>query len=916
MRPLKLTMSAFGPYAGKTTLNLDALGTGGLYLITGDTGAGKTSIFDAITYALYGEPSGGNRDKSMLRSKYAASDTPTQVELVFSYGDKTYTITRNPAYERPKTRGEGTTMQKADATLTLPDGRAITKEGEVNGAIEDIMGIDREQFMQISMIAQGDFLKLLHASTEDRIKIFRQIFKTELYQSLQDRLKRESSELNAKCESERSSIKQYIGTISCDESDVLSIEVRKAKEDSLPTSEVIELVERLVAQDSARATSLQTSIENADKQLETINANLGKIEEFEKSKGALDKNKELLEKECIQQKTLQAAFDKAEKKTPEQEKLAAQKAKIEAEYQRYDNLAELEKQIRDAQTSISQKEAWLKAAGEKCERDTVALTKLKNEFESLADAGVGKAKLEHEREREVSRQTKLQELASALSSCDQLRVGLKQLQGEYQQAANDAAQASKDFEDKNRAFLDEQAGILAENLQEGAPCPVCGSLGHPNLATKSANAPTEAELKRAKNAADAAHKTAEEKSGSCGTAKAALDAKVEEAEKLARELVLGAFAALPAEQEAIAARITKLNAAITAEEAHISRRSQLSQILPGKEETLKKTQQQLSERAASLEAQKAKLEQQKTQRDSEKKALSFESRAAAEKQVREIDAAIRKLKDVYDEALKNLNKSKQKIAGYTSAVEQLTNQLAAGCDLDKETEIKKKAEVETKRMSDNAASRALNTRIETNTQVLRNIQAKASSLAGLEKRYSWVKALSSTANGDMSGKEKVKLETYIQMTYFDRIVARANTRFMVMSGGQYELKRREVPEDNRSQTGLDLDVIDHYNGTERSVKTLSGGESFKASLSLALGLSDEIQASAGGVKLDTMFVDEGFGSLDEESLDQAMRALTGLADSNRLVGIISHVSRLKERIDKQIVVTKEKSGGSKASIVI
>ena len=236
-------------------------------------------------------------------------------------------------------------------------------------------------------------------------------------------------------------------------------------------------------------------------------------------------------------------------------------------------------------------------------------------------------------------------------------------------------------------------------------------------------------------------------------------------------------------------------------------------------------------------------------------------------------------------------------------------------DLDKEAETKKKAELSEKRTADDDAAKALHTHIESNTKVLANIQAKVGDLDALEKHYTWLKALSNTANGNISGKEKVMLETYIQMTYFDRIIARANTRFMVMSGGQYELKRRKEAENNRSQSGLDLDVIDHYNGTERSVKTLSGGESFKASLSLALGLSDEIQASAGGVKLDTMFVDEGFGSLDEESIDQAMKALLSLVDGNRLVGIISHVADLKNRIDKQIVVTKEKSGGSKAQII-
>ena len=199
---------------------------------------------------------------------------------------------------------------------------------------------------------------------------------------------------------------------------------------------------------------------------------------------------------------------------------------------------------------------------------------------------------------------------------------------------------------------------------------------------------------------------------------------------------------------------------------------------------------------------------------------------------------------------------------------------------------------------------------------MNHINEKSGDLDSLEKRYAWIKALSNTANGNISGKEKVMLETYIQMTYFDRIISRANTRFMVMSGGQYELKRRKEAENNRTQSGLDLDVIDHYNGTERSVKTLSGGESFKASLSLALGLSDEIQSSAGGVRLDTMFVDEGFGSLDDESLNQAMKALSSLTEGNRLVGIISHVSELKTRIDKQIVVTKEKTGGSKANIAV
>ena len=277
MRPIKLTVSAFGPYAGKTVLDLDKLGENGLYLITGDTGAGKTTIFDAITYALYGEASGDNREPSMFRSKYAEATTPTEVELVFSYAGKTYTVKRNPEYERPKSRGEGFTTQKAEVQLKCPDGRVVTKQRDVDNAIRDIMGINRSQFLQIAMIAQGDFLKLLLAPTEERKKIFRQIFKTQLYQDLQDRLKKESGQLNDKCDAARNSIKQYIDGITCDENDVLSIEVEKAKNGLLPAKDVMDLIDRLLTQDNDKKTAIQKSISDADKALEIVNANLGKI---------------------------------------------------------------------------------------------------------------------------------------------------------------------------------------------------------------------------------------------------------------------------------------------------------------------------------------------------------------------------------------------------------------------------------------------------------------------------------------------------------------------------------------------------------------------------------------------------------------------------------------------------------------
>ena len=927
MRPIKLTVSAFGPYAGKTVLNLDELGANGLYLITGDTGAGKTTIFDAITYALYGEASGDTREVSMFRSKYADAETPTEVELVFSYDGKIYTVKRNPEYERPKTRGEGLTKQNAEATLEYPDGRIVTKERDVTRAIEGIMGINRNQFMQISMIAQGDFLKLLHASTDDRIRIFRQIFKTNLYDLLQKKLKQEASELGNQCESERNSIKQYIGGISCDEENVLSIDVRKAQTGLLPTDEVAELIDKLIKNDSKEYKELQDAIKKYDSELEVVNANLGKIEEHEKVKASLKKAEEDLEQERERQKTLQTAFDEEASRIPEREKLAGEKAKIEAEYPRYDVFAELGEEIVKSDELITTQEQSLTDDKAQYDEDAEIFEALKKEYEGLASAGEGKEKLANSLDKATTRQDKLQSASEAFTARDNLRDELKGLQEEYTKAVTASEEASRSYEGKNRAFLDEQAGIIAGTLEDGMPCPVCGSTEHPCIAKKSESAPTEEQLKEAKAIAEEARKKAEEASSRCNTAKGKLDTKTEELEKLVGELwpdlkdgpAEGSTEGedlLAKEQKSLAEQISKLEKDIFSEEKRIARRDELAKTIPESERELNTRKTDISNRDTELQSKKSALAEKKKQYEAEKQSLRFANKKKAEEEAQLLEKQVDEMKRAHDKAQSDLQKSKESISGFKSTIKSLKSQLSSGCALDKDEELEKKTDIENKRSEDDAKSKAIHTRIDTNTQALANIRAKSDSLSELEKRYTWMKSLSNTANGNISGKEKIMLETYIQMTYFDRIIDRANTRLMTMSGGQYELKRRREAENNRSQSGLDLDVIDHYNGTERSVKTLSGGESFKASLSLALGLSDEIQASAGGVKLDTMFVDEGFGSLDEESLDQAMRALSGLADGNRLVGIISHVGELKNRIDKQIIVTKDKSGGSRATIVV
>ncbi len=920
MRPLKLTLSAFGPYAGRTELDLDKLGRQGLYLITGDTGAGKTTIFDAVTYALYGEASGMNREPSMFRSKYAKPEMPTEVELTFAYGGKTYTVKRNPEYERPKARGEGSTTQKAEAELHYPDGRIVTKQRDVDQAIREIMGINRSQFMQISMIAQGDFLKLLLASTEERKAIFRQIFQTQLFQSLQEKLKRDAGSLNDQCNAARNSLTQFINGVEADELDVLSLEVSKAKAGALPVADVMILLEKLIEKDTAAETGLEKRKEEIDRQLEKINGNLGRIEAQEKAKEAVEKNRQELLEEEQRHGVLQTELDAQREAVPETEQAADERSKLEAELPRYDALEMLGREIGKAQGELREKETEHEEKSGENESGAKAITALKKELEDLADAGEEKQKLSSRKEKLDARKKEIDGLLASLSEYARGNKALQALQKEYAELSDASQAATADYESKNKAFLDEQAGIIAETLEEGKPCPVCGSLDHPHCAKKSAHAPTESQLKKAKTEAEAAQHAARQKSEECAAAKVKLDTQSESIRERLKELELDcalddAGAELQSALRELEKELELLSASIHAEDVRIARKAGLEKEIPQREKTLAAQKQAIEELANSIAGLRAEILSKTGQREKEAGSLRFDSKQKAEVRIRELDTLIGKRKEQLKKAEEAFNASDKKLGELRFAIKGLEEQLTERLELNKDAENQKKTELTEERKESDQKAKTLSTRLSANRAAWKNIEGKASELDGLEKRYAWVKALSNTANGNISGKEKIMLETYIQMTFFDRIIARANTRFMVMSGGQYELKRRREAENKQSQSGLDLNVIDHYNGTERSVKTLSGGESFKASLSLALGLSDEIQASAGGVRLDTMFVDEGFGSLDEESLDQAMKALSGLAEGDRLVGIISHVAELKNRIDKQIVVTKEQSGGSRAVIV-
>ncbi|MCI8284792.1 MAG: SMC family ATPase [Firmicutes bacterium] len=1095
MRPIKLKMSAFGPYAESVELDMEKLGKSGLYLITGDTGAGKTTIFDAVTYALYGQASGNDREPDMLRSKYANDKTPTEVELTFSYGDKVYTVHRNPEYLRPAKRGDGMTVQKADAELHCPDGRIITKVKDVNNAVQEIIGVDRVQFSQIAMIAQGDFRELLRADTKERQAIFRELFKTGYYQRLQDELKEESRKLKDACASAKASVNQYIGGARCGKDDALALELAKAKNGELTFEDTVDLINKLIDKDSDQTDELNKELEVIYSRLEVVNKILGRASQLKDVKAKLDQANKDYEIKRADFEKININMKEHEAKQSEIDSIGRKIAALEAELPQYIQLEEKEHEHENIRLEIEREVSAQKKLSDELNQQRKKAESLKFEEKGLSSAGVQRERLKNEKEQAENQKAGFQKLMEELAEYDQelnacvsvrkiyeefrnekdsyvkkqeelndninkLKIGqkefetveadrekllnqkkivdenkralmdldkdikdyeklcsrLKTVQQAYMEASGRSGRLGDIYRRIYKSFLDEQAGILAESLHDGEVCPVCGSLEHPSPAVKSDRAPSQQELEQAKAAFDKAREEENNASaeaakcrGSVSSQEKILNKRLEsllgeidiehaginiseklyknnealtiigenllifedkihrkqenaeillQSEKQAAELakeLKGLNERLETaakeknlmegraenKKEQISAQIAKLIGNCSFEEAkeqvsiriknqqtiieklsqdmdmedvHIKRKEELGELITEQEKTIEEFEIKLHDSGkniAGLESQSSEilqfLESLRTGLKYENQGQAEEAKNAMFKRQSEFNKQSEEIRSKYNEA-------KEAVIELTSKIKEMKEQLKASEKIDEEAQEARKQELikRQKELLDNQSEIAV--RLSANSEALWNIMEKSKSLAELEQKWSWVKALSDTANGALSQKEKIMLETYIQTTYFDRIIQRANTRFMVMSGGQYELKRKAEADNSKSQSGLELNVIDHYNGTERSIKTLSGGESFKASLSLALGLSDEVQASAGGIRLDTMFVDEGFGSLDDESLQQAMKALAGLTEGNRLVGIISHVGELKEKIDRQIVVTKDKTGGSRAEI--
>lgn len=816
MRPLKLVMSAFGPYAGQTVIDFSKLGEQGLYLITGDTGAGKTVIFDAVSYALYGQTSGGVRDANMLRSQYADADTPTFVELEFSFHGKCYKVRRNPEYRRPAKRGTGMTKEKAGAELYYPDGRVpVTRMSDVDKSIVELLGLNHKQFTQITMIAQGQFRKFLDTNTDERSKIFRDLFHTYFFQQLQDKLKQDAAaKRNEFVEQQRRSEQALNGICCAYPAYTEQLQSLALRHYEGCVDEVLALVDTLIALDEKEQQQVAAAETAAAKEVSSLQDSLG----------AMAKKQQLLQ-----------AIQNAEARIARMQQQIEQEAA--ASVQRQEVLQKFEAEVSEAQ---------------------------KGEVEL--------AQLQAARQQLAARQRELRQLQEMQQRYQSQEVALLQKRQEYKQACDNFNHLNELSDACFDRFLGAQAGLLAhDKLKPGKPCPVCGSCEHPQPVQLAQDAPTENDVEQARAKAEAAQKV---RDGLVGEGKALKEhLELDKGLLIGKGMELLGCDDLKLIAEKVQAELKDVNSKITA---------------------LRLKQGFLQEKVEQYHKLAKTLEQQKT----------------ADKQA---EAAAQSMR--------------QQLAGAEGQLQELNKQLAQQQELLVDVNEQELQQEHAKLLAQlrelDLQGKRLYSAIEKNRQIKQEISGYEARRAACEAEYSFINSLSATLNGTLTGKKRVNLETYVQMHYFDKILQRANIRLLRMSRGQYELCRDKMQDEDsktgNSKTGLDLEVKDYYSGNLRSVKTLSGGESFMASLALALGLADEVQSCAGGIQLDTMFVDEGFGSLDDNSLQQAIATLQGLSEGHRLVGIISHVHDLQEMIDKKILVRKKRGlqgTGSEVALVV
>ena len=904
MRPTYLELCAFGPYADKTKIDFSKLGESGLYLITGDTGTGKTAIFDAITFALYGEASGKERKPEMLRSTFATPEQETYVLLRFALYGKIYEVRRSPAYLRKKKRGEGVIKNDAAASFIYPDGTEISGTRAVDEAVFELLHLTRDQFSSVAMIAQGDFKKLLLANTSERRTIFRHLFKTELFDRAQDRIKQDYFSCRDDC---RMMIREATGEVRRLDAyeDVaaalapmyietaidIPAAVLKIKElEGISADKKQELDGQLGAYET-RVGELHRLHERVKKNTEIANKISQSNEEINRKNAELPKALEELKRAETAAKDIPALSDKLAlkreelKKYAEADELKANISKAESDKksveQKLERLRKNEDFILRRIDEITEKTENLKGA------DAELLSAEKRIGELNAHIAI------------------LEQISKEATRLNTLRKQFTEAREAVRKKRAALAELMQKYERDNDAYLCAQAGILAGSLEQGEPCPVCGSRVHPAPAVLKKDVPDINEIRRQK--------------GLCECMRAELEGMNDRLSGLAasgketaqRLEDLKSQAGAQENCDELKRECVRLNERAAALRDDIVFREKLQAELDKRraeredcEKSLVSENISLTELTVTCQSEMQKLKKLRI-------SLCFDNEADARRDISELEDKLESKKMLSENAKSRVDALKSDISALSAAVEALSAQYDAnlGENADEIREKIAKEEDVGRELRDEQTEIAarLGDLADARTRLVK-IDDK---LKNDEKRLSWMKELYVTSSGSVSGENRIMLETYVQAEYFERIVDRANSRLREMTDGRYELVRKEQGEDRRAQTGLDLNIIDYYYGSsfQRDVRTLSGGETFMASLCLALGLADEIQASAEGISPDALFIDEGFGSLDSETLYKAMRALSALA-GGRTVGIISHVNELKERIERRIEVRRTPEGQS------
>ena len=1060
MRPMTLMLTAFGAYAGSQTVDFEAAGAGGLFLVTGDTGAGKTTLFDGVCYALFGKLTGRVRSEKMIRSDYADDTLETSAQLTFSHRGQVWRIWRRPAQTRRKKRGEGTREITADALLERLEGETAIPVAEgkekVDAAVEELLGIQVDQFRQIAMIAQNQFAELLNKSGRDRSAILRQVFATERCDALQTRLKEMASASRAETEKQVDSLRQYLAGLRLPETEEGQMPLPEAAELAelmadegcvWRSARVLELAEHICQMDESELAGLDEQIAGLD---ETIKQSAGLLqsarEAARRQQQLAELEKRLAEQRAAEPEQLAAQarlkqWETAARLAPvwdgsEKARLAAQQADRLYE-QASDRLAQLNaqgprwaqareqlnadqqtaarltvqlerqaealqqygrlEQAKAEQVACEQELERLQTAQQQAqtleEQQAAALEKTQALADSLPAALAAAQTAQKELERWQQARKTLAEVRRQMQELVKLQ---KQEQAARQtlQQANDALDgAQQAYISADQLYRRDQAGLLARELTPGQPCPVCGSVHHPSPARGVTGAPDKEQLEAlatametARNAYNDALQTSSTLTAQAGSAReqyirlarqalaeleqelpppedvkalsrlvldwdGRLDQLLEQAEALGQQRQAAVEAAgaavnqLAGDREALEAirrqrselREQQANATARRDSA-TQRAAELQAALPQAsraeaeatlsaleqqqkqlDESIRKTQQALEEYqqllAAAESLQKERQNTRKQAADEARQAAGHWEQALAESGMdADAFAAARHTEEEIDRLRTELEQARRARQETETLYHQLSEQQKSapvpGCmpgQLEQALE-----EQEQRRKALNDARTRITGRLNANRSTMADVRTAGQRLEKAQQRQQLIQQLDATANGKLSGGlGKQKFEQYVLATYFADAVEAANQRLFAMTSGRYQLECHQMTA-AETQAALDLDVLDNYTGKLRSVGSLSGGETFQAALALALGLSDVIQNYAGGVELDVLFVDEGFGTLDAESLEQAVATLHSLVQGRRMVGIISHVPELKSRIENQLVVTKTPGGSTVA----